>query len=81
MPKYKASGLFSKSVTYRRWIIVTNGEEQPIHKKSLALFLTRNSKRTFPDIQLIEETKIRTVQGIEVKEMVFRVDISNQIEP
>lgn len=82
MPRYKPSGPFEKSVTYRRWIIVdADGEEFPCHTKKLALFLARNSISTLPDLKLYEETKIRTVRGLETIDKRFRIDITKQIAP
>lgn len=81
MPRYKPSGPFQKSVTYRRWVIVNaDGEEIPCQTKKLAFFLARNSIRTLPGLKLYEETKIRTYRGLDVIDKSFRIDITNQIE-
>lgn len=81
MPRYKPSGPFQKSVTYRRWVIVdADGEEFPCQTKKLAFFLAKNSIRTLPGLKLYEETKIRTYRGLDVIDKSFRIDITNQIK-
>ena len=75
-------GPFGEKVrSWKRWILVVDGEEIPFDRKRLALMCASVSHSMGRPVRLFEETKMRFVRGGEWKtDKKFRIDISDRIE-
>lgn len=63
MSSYKPAGLFMQARTFKRWILVCDGEESPFHRKSLALLALQPCRERCKEVRLYEETTIRYRTG------------------
>lgn len=82
MSKFKyTGGPFGEKVrTWKKWIVVVDGEEFPFDRMKHALMCAAVSRLRNVPTELFEETTMRFVRGGEWQhDEKFRIDISNRI--
>ena len=81
MTRYKHAGIFTKCRTFKRWILVIDGEEIKFNQRKLAFLCAEASIQNRQKTQLFEETIMRFISPADIhgQEKSFRIDITYKL--